>query len=365
MPGSKTDTLQGPFEGSRCLFAPGEYLWRPGTVRRVNEDGTFKIEPEIPETPVIPYWYGITAAEISLHDSSRWEAIFSRISPDARSLGLPDFEKAMLSFGFNITSDQSREFWSECCQKLFHIPEAEAEHVIIDREMSYQVFLNLGISAKYAAGTLELESPSLYFKFYWNQTRMGGREPVELPRAVTLTDALAALGLTAARVDKSRKDFLQQFERGNGIRLPANLMELLSRTGVAAAITDCHPNSPSLVALENDEMELGRGMREQQLNGDYALVIMLPHQGNHFWTAVFDDGEDDARVYVCWYSPEGDNWQLTAPGIGMFFWDLAQCRMASSSCLSRQATLWAISYTSAVSGCTCRKASIPRFKSVP
>lgn len=318
-----TDSPQGPLESSRCLFAPGEYLWRPGTVRRVNEDGSFKIEPDVPET-VMPYWYGVTQAEISFNDSSRWEAIFSRISSDGRSLSLLEFEKAMLSFGFNITPDQSRQFWSESCQKLFHIPAAEAEQLIIDREMSYQVFLNLGISAKCAAASLEIARPSQYFKFYWNQTRMGGREPAELPRAVTLTDALAALGLTEARVDKSRKNFLQQFERENGIHLPANLMELLSRTGVAAAITDCHPNSPSLVALEDDEMELGRGMREQQLSGDYALVIMLPHQGNHFWTAVFDDGEDDARVYLGWYSPEGENWQLTAPGIGMFFWDLAQ-----------------------------------------
>jgi hypothetical protein len=66
-------------------------------------------------------------------------------------------------------------------------------------------------------------------------------------------------------------------------------------------------------------MDLERGKREQQLRGDCALVIMLPHQGNHFGTAVFDDGEDDARVYLGWSSPEGENWQLTAPGIGFFF----------------------------------------------
>jgi hypothetical protein len=323
MPGSKTDTLQGPFEGSRCLFAPGEYLWRPGTVRRVNEDGTLKIEPEIPETPAIPYWYGITAAEISLNDSSRWEAIFSRISPDARSLGLPDFEKAMLSFGFNITSDQSRQFWSECCQKLFPVPAVEAEQAIIDREMSYQVFLNLGISAKYAAGTLELESPSLYFKFYWNQTRMGGREPAEIHRRVTLEDALAALGLSTAGVNESAKLFLEKFERKQDTRLPATLVELLCRNGVAEAITDCHPNNPNLIEFD-DEWNLRRGMREQQLSGDYALSLMVPHQGSHTWAAVFDDKEDDARVYGRYDTENGEEWMLTAPGIGMFFWDLAQ-----------------------------------------
>lgn len=316
------DTPQGPWEGSPCLFAPDEYLWRPGTVRRVNEDGSFKIEPEVPET-VMPYWYGVTQTEISFNDSSRWEAIFSRISPDGRSLSLPEFEKAMLSFGFNITPEQSRQFWSASCQKLFQVPAAKAEQEIIDREMSYQVFLNLGIAAKYAAGSLELERPSRYFKFYWNQTRMGGREPAEIHRRVTLADALAALGLARAGVDTSAKRFLERFAREQDTRLPAALVELLCRNGVAEAIADCHPNNPNLVEFD-DAWELRRCMRAQQLRGDNALVIMLPHQGHHEWAVVFDAGEDDARVYLGWYSQAGENWQLMAPGIGMFFWDLAQ-----------------------------------------
>jgi hypothetical protein len=65
-------------------------------------------------------------------------------------------------------------------------------------------------------------------------------------------------------------------------------------------------------------------MRERQLSGDYALVIMLPHQGDHEWAVVFNDGEDDARVYVRWDTENGESWLLTAPSIGMFFWDLAQ-----------------------------------------
>jgi hypothetical protein len=39
MPENKIDTPQGPFEGSRCLA--GIYDWRPATIRRVNEDGSF------------------------------------------------------------------------------------------------------------------------------------------------------------------------------------------------------------------------------------------------------------------------------------------------------------------------------------
>jgi hypothetical protein len=51
---------------------------------------------------------------------------------------------------------------------------------------------------------------------------------------------------------------------------------------------------------------------------------MVPHQGSHAWAAVFDDKEDDARVYVRYDTENGEEWMLTAPGIGMFFWDLAQ-----------------------------------------
>jgi hypothetical protein len=153
---------------------------------------------------------------------------------------------------------------------------------------------------------------------------MGGREPAEVSRRVTLDDAFAALGLTSGRIDKSTVSFLQRFEREQAIRLPSTLVELLHRSGVAGAVAECHPNNPNLVEFKKGEWTLRRGMRGQQLSGDYALVIMVPHQGDHEWAVVFDDREEDARVYVRWDTEEGEGWLLTAPGIGMFFWDLAQ-----------------------------------------
>jgi hypothetical protein len=81
---------------------------------------------------------------------------------------------------------------------------------------------------------------------------------------------------------------------------------------------------PSLVEFKEGEWTLLRGMREQGLNGDYALVVMVPHQNTYEWAVVFDDREDDARVYVMEDMEPGEAWRLTAPRIGMFFWDLAQ-----------------------------------------
>lgn len=47
--------------------------------------------------------------------------------------------------------------------------------------------------------------------------------------------------------------------------------------------------------------------------------IMVPHQGHHEWAVLFDDGEDDAQVYVRSQTVSGEVWLLTAPRIGMFF----------------------------------------------
>jgi hypothetical protein len=157
---------------------------------------------------------------------------------------------------------------------------------------------------------------------------MGGREPAEVRRQVTLDDAFAALGLTEDKTDDSTAAFLHGNERESAVRLPVALAEFLCRAGVEDAVVACHPNNPSLVQFKEGEWNLRRGMRGQQLSGDYALVIMVPHQGDHEWAVVFDDGEDDARVYVRWDTEQGEAWLLTAPGIGMFFWDLAQTGLA-------------------------------------
>jgi hypothetical protein len=327
MPGNETNTPQGPFEGSRCLAGPGGD-WRPATIRRVNEDDTFTVEFDVKQMVIMPHWYGVTPAEVSFDDARQWAPVFARISPDGRSFALANFADALASLGYQVAPDQVPQFWDQGYQNLPTVSGVKAESRVLDETLSYQLFLNLGLSAKQCAEYLKPGRPKPYFKLYWNQTRMGGREPAEIRRPVTLADAFAALGLTSAKVDKSSAAFLQRFEREHAVRLPATLVELLQRTGVADAVMDCHPNNPSLVEFRRGGWDLLRGMRGQQLSGDYALVMMVPHQGDHEWAVVFDDREDDARVYVRWGTEEGETWLPTAPGVGMFFWDLAQTGLA-------------------------------------
>jgi hypothetical protein len=329
MIGNETDAPQGPFEGSRCLAGPAGH-WAPATIRRVNEDGTFKIEFDDKGEleALLPYWYGVTPAEVSFDDARQWPPVFARISPDGRSLGLTDFRNAFEPLGFPVYSDEARQLWDQGWQTLFNVPAGKAEGLVLDASETYRLFRHLGLSAKLCADNLRTDRPKTHFKLYWNHLRMGGREPSELSRRVTLEDALAALGLTSARTDKSAVASLERFEQEQGVQLPITLVEFFRRSGVEEAVREGHPNNPYLTELRYGRWKLRRDLRKQNLSGDYAIVIMTPHQGDHEWAVVFDSSKEDAPVYLRWGTEEGEAWQLTAPGVGLFFWDLAQTGLA-------------------------------------
>lgn len=323
MTGTETDIPQGPFEGSRCVAGPGG-RWGFATIRRVNEDGSFKVEFDVKEMVLLPYWHGVTPAEVSFDDALQWRAVVGRLCQNERAFAEADFARAITALGYQIAPEQARQIWVQGCQTLFNLKEEQAENHILDETTSYRLFLHLGLSAKQCAELLQSDRPKPFFKLYWNQVRIGGREPAEIPRRVTLEDALAAMGLKADRINHSTAKFLRQVEQEHAVRLPTALTELLRCDGVARAVMECHSNNPSLIDFHRDRWTVRRGMRKRNLSGDCALVIMEPHQGDHEWAVVFDDGEDDARIYVRQDTDDGESWLLTAPGVGMFFWDLAQ-----------------------------------------
>jgi hypothetical protein len=303
--------------------------WGRGTVRRVNEDGTFTIEPDEKPMLLMPYWYGVTPAEVSFHDTQRWAAVLGRLTGGADRLDEAGFSAALKALGFAATRDQVRQFWVEACGRLFGLGEGQATEIALDSAQAYELCLAAGISAKWLDEGLTAGGvPRSHYKLYWNLTRMGGREPDEIRRPVTLDDALAAVGADRSPCDKPVAGRLQSFDEAHGIRLPAALKALFSRRGIGKAIHDCHPNNPDPVSVEQEGWQLRREMRQRGLEGDFAVTIMLPHQGDHEWAAVFDDGDPDARLYVRWDGEQGEIWKLTAPTVGMFFWDLAQTGLA-------------------------------------
>ena len=147
------------------------------------------------------------------------------------------------------------------------------------------------------------------------------RQPSDISRPVTIDDAFDALGLPQPTPDTASVALLEAFENDNDVELPPNLRRFLCCSSISKVVTRSHPNNPNLVLPGDADFELLCDPPVETTNADYALTIMLPHQGNHIWAAVFNRGETDASVYVT--GGEG-HWLITAPTIGMFFWDLAQ-----------------------------------------
>src|SRR5262249_43183746 len=157
--------------------------------------------------------------EISFDDALQWKPVFARIAGGRPTLSADDFPAALAMLGYQMEPDQARKFWVQGCQDVLDRP---AEHAaeIVNEEACRGLFLNLGLSARQCLEKLEPEKPASLFKLYWNQTRMGGRDPGDVARPVTLEDAFAALGLEADRVDRSTDAFLRQIEKKHAVRLP-------------------------------------------------------------------------------------------------------------------------------------------------
>jgi hypothetical protein len=315
----------GIVEGTRCL-ASMSGPWRSGTIRRAYADGTFRVELDVKEMIILPHWDGVTPCEISTDDASRWPAVAEALWPGKVSFTRDDFDAILAVLAIDLPKNDLDTWWTTAGGQLF------AGKSTLDRDELYRMTLHGGMCAKQVAMRRE-GGPSRdpWFKLYWNQTRMGGRTPSEIARAVTLDDALAALGLVATPNGDQEVAAIAAFEASANVKVPATLRALFSKRGVRAAVTKSHPCSPTPL-----EWSGRRGLRAHGIDGDIGVRIMDPHQGGHAWIAIFDEGEDDARIYVDFTDDDGTaesridarNFHLTAPSVGLFFWDLAQTGFA-------------------------------------
>ena len=324
-----SDLPQGPFEGSRCLATVTGAPWRSATVRRVNEDGTFNVKFDDEKQIVLPYWYGVTQEEISFGDAQQWRTVLLRLGQKESGVSRANFHEMLTALGYKASAAESNGLWDQGCEKVLGISKDHTESCTLGESESYRLFVRLGIPAKECIHRLDSDAMPKYYRLYWNHMRMGGRNPAEIGREVTLEDGLLSLGLEDAKPDAAAVECLQRFEQEQGIRLPAAVVTLLSRQGCAQAVIDCHSNNPALVDFKKGEWNLLRGMRAQKMDGDYALEIMISHSRDIKWAFVFDDGEEEARVYMRGSSEEA-HWVLVAPSSGIFFWDLTQTGLAWS-----------------------------------
>ncbi len=80
--------------------------------------------------------------------------------------------------------------------------------------------------------------------------------------------------------------------------------------------TRCARNNPVVV------QPAPKPERVQGVDGELGVRVMEHY--DFTWYAVFAPGDRDARIYATW----DDTWRLVAPGVGMFFWDVAQTGLA-------------------------------------
>jgi hypothetical protein len=157
--------------------------------------------------------------------------------------------------------------------------------------------------------------PSRFAPFYWNQIRMGGRDPRELVRPVTRADTCAALGI-ADELDARARARLDATERRLGLDVPIPLRWLVTRADIQDALLDVHPNQPSLIPFEQWEVVSTE-------HGD-LLAFMDSHQATHAWavalggspTVHFLSGDEEPQCF------------LVAEDVTFFVWDLAQTGLA-------------------------------------
>lgn len=320
-------------EGTRCLVSLNAECasWFEATVARVNETGTYQLRQELDSYPWSCDYYGVTRSEISVGDEALWENVFPKIMAGNEGFSREDLACLFQLLRCQPSSVRARpfdRFWSECCRELFQMGEIKARDARLSAAQAYLVLRRLGFSAKLVASALLDRSSSSnpsYHRSYQHQIRMGGRDPAEIDRTIILQDAFQAMGVSAERTDHERAQRLEKWEFESGVKLPGSLATFLTREGISKAVTSRLPNSPELIEVGTVEFSFLINLGERGFDGDYAFSLARPHQGYRDWYAVFNEGEEDARVYL---GPTSLNaprqeWLPIAPTLSFFFWDLA------------------------------------------
>lgn len=314
---------RGVTAGTRCLARPAG-TWAPGTVVAVLPDGTYRIELDEKAISFMKYWHGVTAAEVSIDDEAAWVPVFDRIISDRAGLSRGDLQRTFARLGIDVDDARMDLFWTGTCQSLWQIDSATAATIRLDPPRAYVMVVRAGLCARQLADEIVRgAAPRQHMPFYWNQTRMGGRDPSEIGRAITVDDALVALGLADGDDEPRLLADMVHFARNHGITIPSDLAKFMCRRGAADAVWSAHPNNPELVS-PGAPWQMLPDLETRGLEGEIGITIMTPHQGEHAWAAVFDRGERDARIYLHWADGDVQRWQLQAPSLGVFFWDLAQ-----------------------------------------
>jgi len=291
--------------GTECLALLGG-TWRSATVRRANEDGTYTVRPDKPDMSFMPDWYGVTRLEIAFDDSGRWLRLAPGLADPDGLFGPRAFHQVLERLGAVVAEEAVQGFWEQTVSNLF----GEGAGPRLDAERTYQVLRAAdGVAKRVEEG---IPAGDAWYRMYWNQTRMGGRDPEDLEFLPTPDDMLAALGLADAEDDPAHLAALEALGA-----VPPAVAAWARRRGAMEALLEAHPNAPE--PIPPGSWEVG------QRDGARVIRFMDAHQGDFGWAFQYRDGDDDAEVHLEWVDGEDCPHHLVqSPSFPLFVWDLAQ-----------------------------------------
>lgn len=300
--------------GRPCLACPTN-TWQPGRIVRRNQDGTCDVQLDGQQSALMPYWYNVTPAELSVDDEALWYHWIASAWGGRSVFSREGFFEILDRLGYVVDTPQVARFWNAQCDALFGIPPGTP--AALSAAQAYQLLRRIGQSAQAVQAATAPDRPRRYNKLWWNQTRQGGRQPEEIARTVTPADAYDALGIDVS-APAPRPAALAALERSLGVALPSSLAQLYAQPGISDAIHACHPNNPVLSALSEAMLVRRPPLRDASYAQAFLFVDHVRY--DYTWAMVVDPGEDDGPIYL--RGPKA--WYPTAPSLAFFLWDLAQ-----------------------------------------
>jgi len=315
-------TRQEQIEPGARVMANLNGQWTECKVKRRHADGTFDVMPVDSDNEVLDLWQGVTPAELLADDAALWPQVFEAIRGARAGLGWQEAGKVFQGHGHAVEETSLKAYWAAHCMRLFGVEnERAAEALVLDRDQAYRFFVSGGYCA-HAIANPSLDPSRELFKLYWNEVRMGGRDPAEVDRPVGVAETLEALDLSGAEADEPAARAIAILEEREMVRLPRALEALWTRQGALEAIGASHCNNPEPIPAQEWSLARAEGADGWE-DGRLAVRIMTPHQGDHAWWAVFESGGDDGAVYL-WFEEDGPPLRRVSRSVPFFFWDLAQ-----------------------------------------
>jgi hypothetical protein len=294
--------------------------WQDCRVQRVHADGTLTVVPLAAKHSFLSEWIGLTEEEVWLDDRERWSQVFATFAVE-RTMGVDEFLSAFEASGRMIARDAMTSHLEEYRDQHGDYDIDGQPQPRFDEEDAYTVLKLGGGTARSLDPAASARQPAAkFFKLYWNQLRMGGRDPAECP-SVGWPEVLTALTLTAEGEGEAAD--VAALESSSGVSLPVSVRKFLSMAGVRHAIIRIHPNNPRLSSAQS--WKIWTDPAQHRMGGALAMPLVRPYSGGHSWWVTWDPGDKDAQVSIRFAN---GTIKPVAPDLAFFLWDLNNTGLA-------------------------------------